>query len=44
MRERLEMVGGSFKIESSPGKGTVVQARIPLANCRVGSGGGGGGD
>jgi len=43
MRERLEMVGGSFKIESSPGKGTVVQARIPLANCRVGSGGGGGG-
>ena len=30
MRERVEMVGGAFKIESSPGKGTVVSAEIPL--------------
>lgn len=30
MRERLEMVGGSFAIESAPGQGTVIQARIPL--------------
>jgi PAS domain S-box-containing protein len=32
MRERLEMVGGRFDVESTPGKGTTVQARIPLAN------------
>jgi PAS domain S-box-containing protein len=33
MRERLEMVGGKFTVESSPGKGTTIQAQIPLANC-----------
>jgi signal transduction histidine kinase len=38
MRERLEMVGGSLGIESAPGKGTTVQAQIPLANCRGGGG------
>jgi signal transduction histidine kinase len=36
MRERLEMVGGSFSVESAPGKGTTVRAQIPLANCRGG--------
>jgi signal transduction histidine kinase len=30
MRERLEMVGGSFQIESAPGKGTTITARLPL--------------
>jgi signal transduction histidine kinase len=30
MRERVEMVGGSFSIESSPGHGTTVRADIPL--------------
>ena len=35
MRERLEMVGGRFSVESAPGKGTTVQAQIPLANCRT---------
>jgi PAS domain S-box-containing protein len=30
MKERLEMVGGDFEIESEPGKGTTVMARIPL--------------
>jgi signal transduction histidine kinase len=30
MRERLEMVGGSFEIESAPGKGTTITAQIPL--------------
>ena len=30
MRERLEMVGGTFSIESARGKGTTVRARIPL--------------
>ena len=36
MRERLEMVGGKFVVESSPGEGTTIQAQIPLANCRAG--------
>ena len=30
MRERIEMVGGNFKIDSVRGKGTTVQARVPL--------------
>ena len=29
MRERLEMVGGQFEVESIAGKGTTVTARIP---------------
>jgi len=31
MRERIEMVGGRFRIASAPGKGTTVEAAIPLA-------------
>jgi PAS domain S-box-containing protein len=34
MRERLEMVGGSFSIESSPASGTTVRAQIPLTGQR----------
>ncbi len=34
MRERLEMVGGSFSVESKPGNGTTIQAQIPLGNGR----------
>jgi len=30
MRERLEMVGGRFEIESAPGQGTTVTAEIPF--------------
>ena len=30
MRERLEMVGGRFDIESAPGRGTTVTAEIPF--------------
>jgi signal transduction histidine kinase len=30
MRERVEMVGGRFMIESAPGKGTVVCVEIPF--------------
>lgn len=30
MRERVEMVGGSFVIESAPGVGTTVRAEIPF--------------
>jgi signal transduction histidine kinase len=38
MRERLEMVGGSLNVTSTPGKGTMVQARIPFANNARGGG------
>lgn len=37
MRERVEMVGGSFSVESEPGKGTVIRAQIPFGNGRNGS-------
>jgi signal transduction histidine kinase len=30
MRERLEMVGGHFDVESIPGKGTTIMARVPF--------------
>jgi signal transduction histidine kinase len=30
MRERVEMVGGRFTIESAPGKGTMVSVEIPF--------------
>ena len=30
MRERLEMVGGNFTVTSTPGKGTIVLAQVPL--------------
>ena len=36
MRERLEMVGGHFDIESAPGKGTTITAQIPFAAKRGG--------
>jgi PAS domain S-box-containing protein len=32
MRERLEMIGGHFDVESAPGEGTTIQAQIPLGN------------
>jgi signal transduction histidine kinase len=38
MRERLEMIGGHFGIESAPGKGTTITAQIPLRNLRGGGG------
>ena len=31
MRERITSMGGDIRIESSPGRGTVVRARLPLA-------------
>jgi signal transduction histidine kinase len=34
MRERLEMVGGNFSVESMPGQGTTVIARIPTGKVR----------
>jgi len=32
MRERVEMVGGTFSIKSEPGQGTLIRAEIPFAN------------
>lgn len=29
MRERVEMVGGTFEVESSPGEGTTITTRLP---------------
>ena len=30
MRERVEMVGGRFNVESAPGEGTTIDVQIPL--------------
>ena len=35
MRERIEMVGGSFRVESTVGSGTLIHADIPFPNTRV---------
>jgi PAS domain S-box-containing protein len=32
MRERLEMIGGHFDVESAPGEGTTIKAQIPLGD------------
>jgi len=32
MRERLEMVGGNFTIQSVPGKGTTITVQVPFGN------------
>ena len=34
MRERVEMVGGTFCVESAPGQGTTVRVEIPFAPVR----------
>jgi signal transduction histidine kinase len=34
MKERVEMVGGTFSVESAPGKHTIVRAEIPTTNAR----------
>ena len=36
MRERVEMVGGSFSVESEPDRGTTIRAQIPFGNGRNG--------
>ena len=32
MRERIEMIGGRFTIESAPGVGTTIRAQIPFTS------------
>ncbi len=34
MRERVEMVGGTFCVESAPGRGTTIRVEIPFAKVR----------
>jgi signal transduction histidine kinase len=34
MRERVEMVGGVFTVESAPGRGTTVLAQVPMKDGR----------
>src|ERR1043166_1174717 len=38
MRERIEMVGGTFTVTSAPGKGATVLAQIPLIDGPAGGG------
>jgi len=35
MSERVEMINGNLAIQSTPGRGTTIQATIPLAQLRV---------
>ncbi len=39
-RERVEMVGGTFAVESAPGRGTTVCARVPFNGHSRAAGGG----
>ncbi len=32
MRERVRLLGGVFEIDSAPGRGTCIRARLPLSN------------
>ncbi len=34
MRERVEMVGGEFNVESEPGRGTTILVQVPFGNGR----------
>jgi PAS domain S-box-containing protein len=38
MRERVEALGGRFRVTTAPGKGTVVEAKLPLTDPAEGSG------
>ncbi len=37
MRERVELLGGAFAVESRPGEGTTVRADVPLVEGQVGN-------
>jgi signal transduction histidine kinase len=43
MRERVELLGGSLRMESVPGKGTSITIYIPIADTQNGRDGGGDG-
>jgi signal transduction histidine kinase len=35
MRERVEILGGTFSVQSAPGRGTVIRATLPVAPLEV---------
>lgn len=35
MRERAELIGGSFQVDSVPGRGTVVSVNLPFAEAKL---------
>jgi signal transduction histidine kinase len=35
MRQRMEMLGGSLRVDSKPGAGTRVEVRVPLDGRKV---------
>ncbi|MBI5890280.1 MAG: sensor histidine kinase [Nitrosomonadales bacterium] len=35
MRERVRLLGGIFEIDSAPGRGTVIRARLPLSTDEI---------
>jgi signal transduction histidine kinase len=38
LRERMNSVGGVLTVKSAPGKGTIIQAQIPLIDRQLGGG------
>jgi signal transduction histidine kinase len=37
MRERVEILGGTFSVQSAPGRGTVMRASLPMSPLETGS-------
>ena len=35
MRERVRLLGGTFEVDSAPGRGTCIRARLPLSTDEV---------
>lgn len=35
MRERVEILGGTFSVESSPDRGTVIHASLPMVELEL---------
>ena len=38
MKERADVLGGTFRVESKPGQGTVIELQIPLTKSGEGNG------
>ena len=38
MRERVELLGGSFEVKSAPGRGAVVRASLPMTQLEYSNG------
>jgi len=35
MRERIELLGGTFEVRTAPGAGTTVRARVPVTEAKA---------